>query len=73
MNEFLSNFDQKHFPAAMIAEIYIGLGDKDQALEWLHKAIDQKDMSVFLKVDPLYDPLRTDPRFGNLLKRMNLA
>ena len=73
LNEFLSNFDQKHFPAAMIAEIYIGLGDKDKALEWLHKAIDQKDMSVFLKADPLYDPLRTDPRFGNLLKRMNLA
>lgn len=73
LNEFLSDFDPKRFPALMIAEVYIGLGDKDKAFEWLHKAIDQKDIGVFLKADPLYDPLRTDPRFGNLLKRMNLA
>jgi TolB-like protein len=73
LNEFVSDFDPKRFPAAMIAEVYIGLGDKDRAFEWLHKAIDQKDMAVFLKADPLYDPLRTDPRFGNLLRRMNLT
>jgi TolB-like protein/tetratricopeptide (TPR) repeat protein len=73
LNEFLSDFDPRRFPAAMIAEVYIGLGDKEKAFEWLHKAIDQKDMTVFLKADPLYDPLRTDPRFTNLLKRMNLA
>jgi len=73
LNEFLAAFDPKRFPAAMIAEVYVGLGDKDKAFEWLHKAIDQKDMTVFLKADPLYDPLRTDPRFGSLLKRMNLG
>jgi len=57
----------------MIAEVYIGLADKDRAFEWLHKAVDQKDLAVFLKTDPLYDPLRPDPRFAILLRRMNLA
>jgi tetratricopeptide (TPR) repeat protein len=73
LNEFLVEFKPDSFPALMIAEIYIGLADKDRAFEWLHRAIDQKDLSVFLKSDPLYDPLRKDPRFTALLKRTNLA
>jgi tetratricopeptide (TPR) repeat protein len=73
LSEFLREFDPRSFPAAMIAEVYIGLGEKDLAFHWLHSAIDQKDLAVFLKSDPLYDPLRSDPRFSTLLKRMNLA
>jgi tetratricopeptide (TPR) repeat protein len=73
LNDFLAQFTPRDFPAAMISEIYIGLGEKDLAFEWLHRAIDQKDLAVFLKSDPLYDPLRSDPRFPALLKRMNLA
>jgi hypothetical protein len=57
----------------MIAEVYIGLGDNDKAFQWLHKAIDQRDLAPFLTCDPLFDPLRTDPRFSSLLKRVNLA
>jgi TolB-like protein/tetratricopeptide (TPR) repeat protein len=72
-NEFIRQFKTGEFPAAMIAEIYIGLGDKERAFEWLHRAIDQKDLAVFLKSDPLYDPLRPDPRFSALLKRTNLT
>jgi len=72
LNEFLRRFTPS-FPALMIAEIYIGLGDKDRAFEWLNRAIDQKDLAVFLKCDPMYDPLRSDPRFAALLKRTNLA
>jgi len=73
LNELLRLFSPNSFPAAMIAEVYIGLADKDRAFEWLHKAVDQKDLAVFLKTDPLYDPLRPDPRFATLLRRMNLA
>lgn len=73
LNEFLAQFAPHAFPAAMIAEVYIGLGEKDLAFDWLHRAIDQKDLAVFLKSDPLYDPLRSDPRFPTLLKRMNLS
>jgi TolB-like protein/Tfp pilus assembly protein PilF len=72
LNEFLGRFTPS-FPALMIAEIYIGLGDKDRAFEWLNRAIDQKDLAVFLKFDPMYDPLRSDLRFAALLKRTNLT
>lgn len=73
LNGFIMRFHPEAFPAAMIAEVYIGLGDKDRAFEWLHKAIDQRDIMIFLKCDPMYDSLRSDQRFPALMKRMNLA
>ena len=55
-----------------IAIIHAGLGEKDQAFEWLEKAYEERELGVsFLKVDPTLDPLRSDPRFQDLLRRMN--
>jgi TolB-like protein/Tfp pilus assembly protein PilF len=55
-----------------IAIIHAGLGEKDQAFEWLEKAYEEHDQGLsFLKVDPTLDPLRSDPRFQDLLRRMN--
>jgi hypothetical protein len=73
LDEFLQLFRPALFPAQMIAAVYIGLDEKDKAFQWLHTAIDQKDLAPFLTCDPLYDPLRTDSRFSSLLKRTNLA
>lgn len=58
-----------------VAFIYIGLGQKDQAFEWLQKSYDARSpWLVFgLKHDPRYDSLRSDPRFADLLRRLNLA
>jgi TolB-like protein/Tfp pilus assembly protein PilF len=72
LRDFLASYSENFFPAAAIARIYIGLGEKDQAFEWLHRAVEQKDWVVFLKSDPVYDPLRSDARFQALLRRMNL-
>jgi len=55
-----------------IAQVYIGLGNKDRAFEWLNKAVMQRDGNLFLKVDPIYDSLRNDVRFGRLLHSINL-
>lgn len=55
-----------------VANVYIGLGERDQAFEWLAKAVEQHDVNLFVQTDPLYDPLRGDPRFTALLHRMNL-
>jgi tetratricopeptide (TPR) repeat protein len=55
-----------------IALIHAGLGEKDQAFEWLEKAYELRDQGMsFLKVEPPLDPLRSDPRFQDLLRRMH--
>ncbi len=58
--------------AGGVALVYAGLGEKDPAFEWLEKAyeVHEGDMS-FLKVDFPFDPLRSDPRFQDLRRRMN--
>jgi serine/threonine protein kinase len=58
---------------AVIASVYVGLGDKDQALDWLERAIDDRTWSMFLlRVEPMLDPLRGDPRFPRLIQRVGL-
>ncbi len=58
--------------ALPVARVYIGLGDRERAFEWLRKAVEQRDVSLMLKADPLYDDLRSDKRFDALLKAANL-
>jgi TolB-like protein/Tfp pilus assembly protein PilF len=60
-------------PAAFVF-LYTGLGDKDKAFEWLDKAAqDQTNVMQFLRVYPLLDPLRADPRFEAMLRRAGFA
>jgi lipopolysaccharide biosynthesis regulator YciM len=60
-------------PAAEYARAYLRLGQKQQALEWLSKACDEHTIFVlFIKTDPLYDDLRADPRFQELVKRIQV-
>jgi eukaryotic-like serine/threonine-protein kinase len=55
------------------ALIYIGLGEKNQAFIWLEKAYGSRPLRlIFLKVDPAYDSLRSDPRFDNLVRRIGI-
>jgi len=57
-----------------IAQVYLALGDKDKAISYLQKAYDIRDLHMFwIKVDPVLDPLKNDPRFIEILKKMNLA
>ena len=58
----------------VIAAILAGLGECDQAFEWLQKSCDEMSpfVSMFLKVDPKFENLRSDPRFSELLRHMNL-
>jgi TolB-like protein/Tfp pilus assembly protein PilF len=53
--------------ALAVARVYTGLGDRDQAIAWLKKAIEQHDVNLYLGSDPVYASLRTDPRFHSLL------
>jgi eukaryotic-like serine/threonine-protein kinase len=56
------------------AVVYVGLGEKDKALEAIRKAIDEKsEEAAYMKVDPILDPLRSDPRYRGLLKRIGFT
>ena len=57
----------------VIAVIYGGLGEKDMAFEWLEKAYSGRDfILVLLKIEPMFDPLRDDARFTDLMRRVGL-
>jgi TolB-like protein/DNA-binding winged helix-turn-helix (wHTH) protein/Tfp pilus assembly protein PilF len=59
------------WPAAWVARIYVHLGNKNAALESLERGFKEKDGSlVYLKAEPDFDPLRSDPRFQNLMRRI---
>ena len=55
-----------------VALVYYGLGDKERAFDWLERAYrDRHEGVLFLGRDPLYDSLRSEPRFQDLVRRLN--
>ena len=67
----LSN--KQYVSAQRIAQAYVGLDDKQRALEWLEKAYEERSLRPdFMRVDPAYDSLRSDQRFRDLLHRVGL-
>ncbi len=72
LNELKKRAEKEYVPASALASIYLGLGETEKALQYLEEAYQQRDVSlVWLKVDWRYDPLRSNPRFQSLLRRMN--
>lgn len=64
---------QRYVSAYSIAVIYAGLNDKDHAFEWFEKAFQERSPSMtILRAETVVDNLRDDPRYKDLLKRMNL-
>jgi TolB-like protein/Tfp pilus assembly protein PilF/predicted Ser/Thr protein kinase len=74
LDQLKERSEQTYVQPMWIAVIHLGLGENDQAFDWMQKAYD--DLSawlVYLKVDPLFDPVRGDARFTVLLRRIGLA
>ena len=68
----LTRRSQGYVSEHLIALAYLGIGEQDEALEWLERGIDERDsMAVWLKEHFVYDELRSDPRFQKLLGRMS--
>jgi TolB-like protein/Tfp pilus assembly protein PilF len=62
-----------YVPTAAFVNAYLGLDDKEQAFVWFEKAYEEKsNILQFLKVHPFFDPVRNDPRFADLVRRVGL-
>ena len=65
---------QSFVPALFVALVYAGLEEKDEAFAWLEKACEDRfNRLAYLNVDALWDPLRSDPRFPDLLRRVGIS
>lgn len=73
--EELKRRQQKGYvPAAAFVNAYLGLGDKEQAFVWMERAYEEQSMILqYLKVHPFFDPVRDDPRFKDLVRRVGLT
>ena len=63
----------RYVPALAFATVHLGLGENDQALDWLEKAYAERfNRLAYLRREPMWQPLRENPRFQDLLRRINL-
>ena len=63
-----------YIPAGAFVNAYLGLGDNEQAFYWLEQAYkEQSNILQFLKTHPYFDPIRNDPRFADLVRRVGLG
>ncbi len=73
LDDLLAGSQQRPIPAFDVAVVYAGMGRKDEAFEWLEKAYRERSYRlIYIGVDPLFDPLRSDERFKDLLRRIGL-
>jgi serine/threonine-protein kinase len=72
MIDFHRQWPAESIRAMDVAESYSRLGEADEAFAWLERAYERRDPLAHLGVDPIWDPLRQDPRFDQLLRRLDL-
>jgi adenylate cyclase len=74
LQELLALSSIQYISPAAVALVYVDLGETDSAFEWLQRAFDERDAGLpTLRIDPAFDPLRSDPRFTGLVEALGLA
>jgi tetratricopeptide (TPR) repeat protein len=73
LTELLERYKHDDASATEVAYLYLGLGDRDRAFEWLERGLPTRDSNLLLlKVGPEFEPLRSDSRYAGLLARLKL-
>lgn len=74
LQQLLSKSQREPVPPRCFVFLYAATGDTDRALDWLEKAYETRDTGLFwLRVMPLYDPLRSTPRFNEVMRRVGAS
>ena len=74
VEELREQAESRHVPPFLIAEIHVALGEHERALHWLNKALDARDPTLtLLGTWPAFDPLRSDPRFQEILAQIRIT
>lgn len=74
LQEMKKRREMAYFPAGVFINPYLALGDYDQAFAWMDRASQEhSNILQWVKVHPFFDPVRRDPRFADLLKRVGLS
>jgi hypothetical protein len=73
LQELEKRSEQGYPLSYLISEVYAELGENDRAFAWLERAHKERDCQLtWLKLDPMIDSLRPDPRFKDLVRRVGL-
>jgi serine/threonine-protein kinase len=65
--------EERYVPSSSMALVHCGLGEKEQALNWLETGCDRRELTITaIGIHPAYDTLRQEPRFTALLKRIGV-
>jgi eukaryotic-like serine/threonine-protein kinase len=73
IDELLERSKQRYVPAYWLALAYVAIGNKDQAFAWLDKAYEERFfLLMWIKPNPRFDAIRSDPRYLDLMRRMRL-
>jgi TolB-like protein/Tfp pilus assembly protein PilF len=74
LDRYLKKSGEEVVDPGQIAAVYAAIGDKERALNWLEKAFEERSPAMpWLKIDFQFDPLRSEPRFKDLMNRMNFT
>jgi hypothetical protein len=73
LDNLLERSKQEYVPPIVFADLYFALEENDQGFDWLKKAHEGREpMLILLRVNPIYDFIRSDPRFTAILKKIGL-
>jgi TolB-like protein/DNA-binding winged helix-turn-helix (wHTH) protein len=72
LSELIRLSHERYVPPHAFVHVYLGLGDKNKAFEWLEKSYEERSNSMVWMRGTMFDPIRSDPRFESLLRRIGL-
>ena len=73
LENYRESAKSSYVPSVLVAEVCVRVGDKECAFEWLERGFEERDdLMTDLKVEPVFDGLRPDPRFQDLIRRVGI-